>query len=651
MMKPANLQTPHAHQALTLLLVFLLVAAVPSQAGEPPRFKPDSSMERAAIPDSTKWDLKPLFTEATAFEAGLAKATAARAALLEFRGKLADPVQLRACLDLYFETRLLVKKLSLWSSLRLVTDEKSPAANAHAGRGQKALSDFMEATGFIRTEVLAIPDEGMAAGYAKDPKLAAYRPYLDELRRRRSRVLSAESEKILAQAGDHLWAEIDLNEIPSPYEKIYRAARADIPVPEITDENGQRVKLNLSNRLKFRLSPNRNLRRDASAALLKSLKTHQDIYAGTLAGEIGHHVFLARARGYDSALDAYMDKDHLPSAVYRALIAGVRANLAPLHRYVGLRKKALGLPDVHLYDLAIPLVPGVDRTVSYEEAGKVILAAMAPLGADYGKVLKKGLDPMNGWVDVYPHKDKESGAFSSFAYGVHPFVKMNYQDRYNDASTLAHEMGHAMQQYLSMSIQPYSTSDTWLTLAEIPSTFNEKLLSDHLLAGAKGDDEQLYLLTELVGRLTGTIWRQALFAEYELAVATAIEEGEPVTAEFLNRTYGNLIRAYYGPDYVMDDDDDIEWALVPHFYYKFYMYSYAIGLSSGVALAEKVQTGDPKALEGYLGFLGSGASQPPVETLRAAGVDLLKPDAVNAAARLMDRSLTEIEKLLAKRQK
>ena len=650
-MRTAILQPLLVRRTLSPLLALLLGAAAPLLAEDTRLFKPDSNMERSAVPDFAKWDLTPLFADAAAFEAGLAKAASSRRALLGFQGRLTDLVQLRACLDLYFETRLLVKKLSLWSNLRLVTDEKSPAVQALSDRGQKELGDFMEAAGFIRNEVLTIPDTRMDAAYAREPGLAAYRPYLDELRRRRSRVLSAESEKILAQAGDHLWAEIDLNEIPSPYEKIYRAARADIPLPEVTDGNGKRVKLNYSNISTFRTSPDRNLRREAVAALFKTLKTHQDIYAGTLAGEIGQHVFLARARGYSSALDAYMDKDNLPAAVYRALIDGVRANLGPLHRSVSLRKKALGLPDVHIYDLGVPLVPGFDRTVAYEEAEKTIVGAMAPLGADYGRVLATGLDPKNGWVDIYPHKDKESGAFSSFAFGVHPFVKMNYQEKYSDVSTLSHEMGHALQQHLSMTKQPYPTSDFSLTLSEIPSTFNEKLLSDYMLARARSDEERLHLLTELVRGLTTTIWRQALFAEYELAVATAIEKGEPVTAEFLNRTYRGLIHTYYGPDFVMDDHDDIEWALVPHFYYKFYMYSYAIGLSCGVALAEKVQTGDPKAREGYLAFLAGGSSQSPVELLRAAGVDLMKPDAVNAAARLMDRSLAEMEKLLAKRQK
>lgn len=649
-MRPVSVKSLSVLRALPALLALFHAAAAPL-AAEPPRFRPDSNLERSAVPDAAKWDLTPLFADAAAFEAGLAKAAAGRAALLGFRGSLAEPARLKACLDLYFETRLLVKKLSLWSSLRLVTDERSAAMQVLSDRGQKELSDFMEAVGFVRTEVLALPDAKMDAAYAREPGLAAYRPYLDELRRRRSRVLSAEAEKILAQAGDHLWAEIDLNEIPSPFEKIYRAARADIPLPEVTDENGRKVRLNFSNLSLFRSSPNRDLRRDAVAALFKTLKTHQDIYAGALAGEIGHHVFLARARGYTTALDAYMDKDNLPAAVYRALIEGVRANLGPLHRSVRLRKKALGLPDVHIYDLSRPLVAGLDLKVPYEEAAKTIVTAMAPLGADYGKVLATGLEPRNGWVDVYPHKDKESGAFSSFAFGVHPFVKMNYLEKYSDVSTLAHEMGHALQQHLSMTRQPYPSSDFSLTLSEIPSTFNEKLLSDHLLARAKTDDERLYLLTELVGRLTATIWRQALFAEYELAVATAIEKGESITAEYLNRTYRGLVQTYYGPDFVMDDHDDIEWALVPHFYYKFYMYSYAIGLSCGVALAEKVQTGGPAAREAYLKFLAGGSSQAPVELLRAAGVDLMKPDAVNAAARLMDRSLAEMESLLAKRQK
>lgn len=638
--------------ALALLLVgsgFAATspAAVP-QAKE--RYRPDATKPRSEVPAEAKWNLTPLFADRAAFDAAMADAAADRKTLATFKGRLSDPAVLRECLDVYFRARLRVKKLTLWTNLGFVTEQKSSEKQAMVDRSQRELSEFMAGSAFIRSEVLAIDGAAMDAAIAREPKLVAYRPYLDELRRRRSRVLSEEGERLLGLAGDHLWAEIDLNEIPSPFERIYGAARADIALPQITDASGNKVQLTYSSLPLYRSSPDRRVRREAVEALFGTFRANQDVFAGTLAGEIGFHVFLARARGYDRAIAAYMDKDNLPVDVYEALIAGVRANLAPLHRYIGLRKKALALDEVRIYDLYPPLVPSAETTIPIEEAIQSIREALRPLGPEYGRVLATGFDSKNGWIDIYPHTDKEAGAFSSFAYGVHPFVKMNYLERYTDESTLAHEMGHAMQQYLTMTTQPYPTSEFSLTLSEIPSTVNEKLLSDYVLAHAKSDDEKLAILAQLVESLRTTIWRQALFAEFELAIATAIEKGTPVTADWLNATYRGLIRDYYGPDFVIGENDEVEWAGVPHFYYKFYTYAYSLGLASGVALAEKVQSGGAPARDAYLAFLSAGNSKPPVELLKAAGVDLTKPDAIDAAARLMDRSITEMERLLEKKK-
>ncbi|MBI5547007.1 MAG: oligoendopeptidase F, partial [Deltaproteobacteria bacterium] len=285
----------------------------------------------------------------------------------------------------------------------------------------------------------------------------------------------------------------------------------------------------------------------------------------------------------------------------------------------------------------------------FEKAREIIPAALAPLGPEYGKVIKEGLDPASGWIDVYPNKDKESGAFCSSVFGVHPFVKMNYMDDMDGLSTLAHEYGHALHSHLACSSQPYVNSSYTMFVAEIASTFNEKMLNDHLLKVAKSNEEKLYLLNKRVESIRTTIYRQALFAEFELAVHSAAEKGVPLTAGFLDKTYADLIRSYYGPDFSVGQNDELEWAYIPHFYYKYYVYSYATGLSSGLALAEKVGTGDAKARDAYLGMLKGGSSKPPLELLKGAGVDLTRPEAVEAAARLLDRTVTEMEKLLPKK--
>jgi oligoendopeptidase F len=391
------------------------------------------------------------------------------------------------------------------------------------------------------------------------------------------------------------------------------------------------------------------VRREAVEKFLATLRAQQDVFAATLAGQVRLSVGLARARGYTTALEAYLDRDAIDPAVYRTLIAAVRANLGPLHRYIALRKRVLGVSQLRLYDLYTPLVPSVDMTFPYAEALRILPVALAPLGPDYVKVLSEGLDVKNGWLDLYPNRDKESGAFSSSVFGVHPFVKLNYYESADDLSTMAHELGHALHSYLAMKSQPVVTSGYPPFVAEIASTFNEKLLSDYLIAHARSDDERLVLLAELLETIRTTIYRQTLFSEFELALHTAVENGEPLTAETMNRVYGDLVRAYYGPDLTVGKNDEVEWAYIPHFFYKYYVFSYADGLAAGIALAEKVAAGDTAARDGYLRMLSSGNSRPPLELVRLAGVDLTQPDAVAAAARLMERTMDEMEKILAAR--
>jgi oligoendopeptidase F len=645
---PTHPATPAAALALiALLFAPALHAAAGSPA--PARFVPDANLERSAVPDQYKWKLGPLFADDAAFEKGLADAAAARARLAEYSGRLGDPAALRACLDLYFDTRLLTNKLSLYGNLRYVGDQASTPLQALRDKGLAALDELMAAASFIRQQVLALPDDGLAAAYAKETGLAQYRPYLDAMRRRRSRVLDAEAERVLALAGDNLWAEIDLNEIPSDHEKTHAALLTDLVLPKIKDEGGAEVQLTLANYGKYRASADRRVRREAVEGLFGALATYQHALAASLAGQMRLDVFMARARKYDTALDAYLDKDDIDPKVYRNLIAAIHDNLKPLHDYVALRKKVMRLPDIHIYDLYTPLVPGVTMDIPYEEAMTILPAALAPLGDDYVAVLRQGLDLANGWIDLYPNRNKESGAFSSSVYRIHPFVKLNYQDDYDDLSTLAHEMGHAMHSWLSSRRQPYVTANYANFNAEIASTVNEKLLSDYMLSRAKSDDERLYLLNRLLESLRTTIYRQTLFAEFELAAHTAAEQGTPITADFLNDTYRRLIAQYYGPDLTIDPDDAVEWAYIPHFFYKYYVYAYATGLSSGVVLAERVRSGDPAKRDAYLGMLEAGSSKPPLDILRDAGVDLTRPDAVVTAARLMETTIQQMQAILDRR--
>jgi len=611
---------------------------------------PDANMARNQIPAKYKWRLDPLFSKDEAFDQALAKAARDRKALAAFQGKLAQPNQLRACLDHYFGLRLLTNKLTLYASLRFDSNQRSAKLSGMNDLALHALHALIEQASFIRREVMALNDGTLKRAYRAAPKLAEYRPYLDELRRRRQRVLGSEAERILSLAADNLWAEIDLNEIPSDIEKVFKSVRSDMPMPKIKDEQDQEVQLTLANFGKYRGSQTRRVRQDTVESFFESLRTYENTYAATLSGQVRQNIFYARARGYDTALEAYLDKDNIAPAVYHNLISAIHANLAPLHRYMSLRKKLMKVDELHIYDLYAPLVEGAKMTASYEQAREILPKALAPLGEDYLKALRHGLDPKSGWIDVYPHQDKDSGAFSVAVYGIHPFIKMNYLDDINDLSTLAHEYGHSIHSHLSMNNQPYMTSNYSAFNAEIASTLNEKFLSDYMLEQAENDDQRLFILNTLVESIRTTIYRQSLFAEFELAIHTAAEQAKPLTAQFLNKTYGDLIRKYYGPGFTLGKNDGVEWAYIPHFYYKYYVFSYATGLSAGIALADRIKQGGPTARDAYLGMLEGGSSKPPLELLKGAGVDLTKPTAIATAAKLMDSTLSRIEAILAKRQ-
>jgi len=610
---------------------------------------PDGNIDRSAIPDRFKWNLSPLFASDAAFEEALKQASENRKKLETYRGKLRQPRMLQECLTLYFDTRLLTNKATLYSNNRLDTDQKNTTLQSMADRALDAMNDLIAKAALIRKELLALDDAALQRAYKADSKLAGFKPYIDEVRRRRSRALGDEAERVLSLAGDNLWAEIDLNELPSDHEKTFTSLIADMPLPKVKDASGSEVQMTMSNYGKLRADPDRRVRQDTVESFFATLKQYQHAFASTLSGQVRFNVMLARSRGYQTARQAYMDKDNIDEKVYDNLVTTVNANLAPLHRYVRLRKQIMGLPELHIYDMYTPMVAAVPMRVTYDDALRILPEAMAPLGTEYVNALRTGLDVNNGWLDLYPHKNKKSGAFCSSVYGVHPFVKMNYFEEYDDLSTLAHEFGHAMHSDLAMKNQPYVTSGYSAFLAEIASTTNEKLLSDYLLEHAKTDDERLFLLNEMVDRIRTTVYRQALFAEFEDAAHKAAEKGEPLTAELLNAKYGALIKAYYGPDFTMGPNDDIEWAYIPHFYYKYYVYSYATGLSSGIAIASKVKAEGAPARDAYLGMLKGGLSKPPLDLLRGAGVDLTRPDAIVAAAKELDTMLGQMEQIIARR--
>ncbi len=644
---------PSTWRSMSWMALVLLVAGSSISRGAAeetclPTHVPDATIERSEVPEVFRWNLDPLFPSDADWEAERSSLESEVDRLAEFEGRLGNPRSLKEGLELYFQLHDRINHLTLYANLRQTTGQRDDVARALQQKSLMLMDELTGKASFIRAELLGQSEGAVERAIAAEPGLESYRPYIENIVRRRARMLPAEAESVLTLAGDNLWAEIDLNEIPSSLEAAFGALLGDIPWPRIQDETGQEVQLTLSNYGRYRASADRRVRRDAVAAMMGTLRQYQHTFAATLNGQFELDVFYARARHYDRAVDAYLDKDGLSAAVLENLITTVNNHLEPLHRYVDLRKKALGFEDLHLYDLYIPMVSSVEQDIPFAEAQKILLEALQPLGQTYFEILETGLDPANGWMDLYPHMDKQSGAFSGSVYGRNPYIMMNYQDSLGDMSTLAHEFGHAVHSHLAMASQPYSSFRYVPFLAEIASTCNEVLLNEHLVGNAESDAERAYLLTDLLETIRTTIYRQTLFAEFELVVHGFVEDGVPVTAKLLDQTYRDLVVRYYGPGFTVDENDGMEWAYVSHFYYKYYVFSYATGLSSGIALADRVRSAGPEAVEAYLGMLKAGNSAPPLELLKAAGVDLTRPEAIRAAVALFERTLEELEGLLGK---
>lgn len=632
--------------ALPWMLVVASFIASTAHATELPEYTPDANAARASVPAVYQWDLTPLFADAPAWEAAMASVERDLAGFDAHRGKLGDPRHLREALDLYFDLHDRANHCTLYANLQHETQLDDAGFTSMQSRSLALMDAVMASATFLRTEILALSSEQIETAYKKVPELARHRSYVDNLRRRRDRVLGPEAERVLGLMGDNLWAEIDLNEIPSSLESTFGALLTDISWPIIDDENGEPVQLTLSSYGRYRGSSDRRVRRDAVQAFLATLYQFRHAFAATLGGQYEFTVALARARGYDRALDAYLDKDGLDAAVYENLVNTIGENLEPLHRYMALRKQVMGVDELRLYDLYVPLSEGFEQTVDFQTARQTILEGLAPLGEEYGAMLREGLDPANGWLDLYPSAAKRSGAFSASVYGRHPYVMMNYQNQVDDMFTLAHEYGHALHSDLAMKAQPYSGYRYPPFLAEIASTCNEALLTDHLLANAQDEAERIALLVERAENIRTTIYRQTLFAEFELRVHTLVEAGTPITADVLDELYADLVRRYYGPSYTLGEHDGMEWAYVPHFYYKYYVFTYATGLSSGLAIAEKVRVEGQPAVEGLLAMLRGGCSEPPLDLLAKAGVDLTRPQPVESAARVFAETIDELERLL-----
>ncbi|MDB6174676.1 MAG: pepF1 [Chthoniobacteraceae bacterium] len=604
--------------------------------------KDEAGAGGAAIPtrDQIKledtWDLSVLYVTPEKWSEAFVELQRIYPESAKFQGHVGDSAQsLRDCLEFEKTLSLLIERLGHYASLRSTEDSSDAANLGREGQFDNLMTLIGEATAFIAPEIMAI-DDARFEQFLADPVLEPWRVALQKLRRLRPHTLTANEERLLALGHSALRGHA---------ETFSQLTNVDMKFGTILDENGEERALSQSSYSSFLVKRDPELRKRAFHQFYNEFTDHQFTLASSLANSVKADVFSARASNYSSAREKALFQDDVPVSVYDNLISAVRGNLDPLFRYYALRKRVLKLNELHQYDTYVPIVPMVDTRVSFDEAIDKVVGALAPLGEEYCRVLGDGLRTQR-WCDRFESKGKRSGAFSSSSYGNPPFIMMNYKaDVFSDVYTLAHEAGHSMHTWYAQREQSYQDYNYPIFLAEVASTFNEELLTHHLLA--QTDDRQLraYLINRQIDDIRGTVYRQTMFAEFEKLIHAMEEAGEPLTLETFRKTYRGLLEAYFGPDFVLDPQLELECLRIPHFYSAFYVYKYSTGLSAAVSLSQQVLGGGD--VQRYLGFLKSGGAKFPLPTLAAAGVDMSSPAPIEATLRLFAQRVDELEALLA----
>jgi oligoendopeptidase F len=596
---------------------------------------------RDQIPDRYKWNLADLYPSDEAWRAAKEKLLAEIPKVSAFKGTLAtSPQRLADALDTVNQIGKELQKVFLYASLISDQDTRVSKYQGMQQEMQQVAATFGEQTSFIEPEILKIDKATLDKWVAGEPRLKVYTHYLDDIQRRRPHLLTDGEERILA-------ASSVVTSGPSSVYSIF--SNADFPYPTVTLADGKTVKLDASAFELYRRVPNRDDRKKVMDAFFNTLGQYKGTYGATLNGQVQANEFYANARHYKSALEAALDPPNIPTSVYTRLVDGVNQGLPTFHRYLQLRKKMMNLPDLHYYDLYAPLVASADLSYTPEDSERNVLAALAPLGPEYVAAVRRAFNER--WIDLLPSEGKKSGAYSNgAAYDIHPYMLINFNGKYNDMSTVAHELGHTMQSYLSNKAQPFPLANYPTFVAEVASTFNEALLIEHMLKTIKDDNTKLSLLGNYLENIKGTVFRQTQFAEFELRMHEMAEKGEPITGEALDKLYLEVTRKYYGHEKgicVVDDYVQHEWAFIPHFYYDFYVFQYATSFTASAALSEKVLAGDSAATKRYLAFLSAGGSKYPIELLKDAGVDMTTNEPLQLTLQKMNRIMDDMEKILA----
>ena len=592
--------------------------------------------KRSEVDPKNTWATEDLFANDEAWEQAMAELASMPEQMASFRGRLGES---GACLLDYFRLSdtysLKISRAANYAFRK--ADEDTAVGRYQEMRGKIISLDVAvsSASAFDTPEILAIPDETLERFYREKPDLQLYRRALDKIRARRAHVLSDAEEKLLASAGE-------MAESPEQIGSMFRDA--DLKFPDAVDANGEKHQLTQGSYIPMLQSADRVLRKSAFETLYHTFGSFKNTTAACLDAQMKQLIFFARARKYDSALDASLARTEVPVSVYTNLIQTVNDNLPYMHRYVRLRKKLMGLDELHMYDIYTTLVSDAEEEITFEQAKQTVLEGLAPLGAEYRAMLEEGF--ANRWIDVYENEGKRSGAYSSGAL-PHPYVLLNHQNTLDSQFTLAHEMGHALHSYLSLKNQPTVYSDYVIFVAEVASTCNEVLLMRHLLSKTTDKRERAYLINYFLEQFRGTLYRQTMFAEFELMMSRRAEAGQALTADALCEMYYDLNKKYYGEDVVVDREIAMEWARIPHFFYNFYVFQYATGFSAAVAIANRILREGQPAVDDYLKFLSSGSTMDPISLLKIAGVDMASPAPINDALKIFDDLISEMEALCA----
>lgn len=591
-------------------------------------------MKRSEISDEYKWSVKDLYSSDELWNNDYEKALKSTQEKSSFEGCVMDSADTLA--DALSESEkddYITERLYVYAFMRYYEDTSDGTYQQMSGKAQMLAVKMSEKYSFLVPEIMAADDDKVARFLDSD-KIKPYRHLLCDMLAKKEHTCSQKEEKLLAMASQMA---------DSPSDIFSKFNNADVKFGKVHDEHGDEKELTSAGFSVFMESRDRNVRKEAFYALYRQYKSYINTLAASYYGNVKHAVFFANARNYESTLQMYLSGSFIPESVYTNLIDTVNNNLDKMHDYVSLRKKTLGVDELHFYDIYAPLTSDYTVKVSYENAKETALDALKILGDDYVSQVKKGYE--SGWVDVYENDGKRSGAFSWGAYGTHPYIFLNYTETLNDIFTLIHETGHAMHTYYSNETQPYTYAGYKIFVAEVASTCNEVILIDYLLKHSRSDEEKKYLYGHYLEQFKGTLFRQTMFAEFEMITHRMAQDGEVLNAESLCGTYKKLNEKYFGKDMVIDEEIAYEWARIPHFYTPFYVYQYATGFSAAVAIATKIINGDKEVLHGYREFLKGGSSMHPIELLSLCKIDMSKPDVIQDALNVFGSLIEDFKKI------